>query len=41
MKDFVKAVVIISAVISIFASALTLMDQFGLLRRNYLTVEED
>ena len=41
MKDAVKALVIFAAVISICASVLTLMNQLGLLKRNYLTVEED
>lgn len=40
MKDVVKALVIVAAVISICASALTLLGQLGLLRRSYLTVEE-
>jgi hypothetical protein len=40
MKDVVKALVIVAAIISICASALTLLNQLGLLRRNYLTVEE-
>ena len=40
MKDVVKALVIVAAVISICASVLTLMNQLGLLRRNYLTIQE-
>jgi hypothetical protein len=40
MKEVVKALVIVAALVSICASVLTLMNQLGLLRRNYLTVEE-
>ena len=41
MKDVVKALVVVAAVISICAGALTLLERLGLLRRSYLTVEEN
>lgn len=41
MKDVLKAIIVVTAVIGICAAALTVLNKAGMLRRRYLTVEEN